>query len=165
MDVGRESGSDARTEHTLGHTREHGREGPRCMRVREQRPRGSWTRTDPGGSPSQPRRSALQACYRLGPVPEEPRRHTGPEQRRRANERGVQRALSAKLGWLSGSVLASWRGNRRCVARCSFQRPLPAFSQTLSAYEPGRSPAAVRASIRSVYNRVYASTASGTTSR
>ena len=163
MEVGRESGSDARTGHTLGHAREYGREGPSRMREREQR--GSWTRTEPGGSPSQPRRSALQPGCRLGPVPEEPRRHTWPEQRRRANERGVQRALSAKSGRLSGSVQASWRGKRRCIARCSFQRPLTAFSQTLSAYEPGRSPAAVRASIRSVYNRVYASTRSATTSR
>ena len=88
MEVGRVSGSDARTEHTQGHTREHGREVPRCMREREQR--GSWTRTDAGGSPSQPRRSALEPCCRLGPSPEEPRRHTGPEQHRRANERGMQ---------------------------------------------------------------------------
>ena len=51
MEVGRESGGDARTEHTLGHTREHGREGPSRMREREQR--GSWACTDPGGSPSQ----------------------------------------------------------------------------------------------------------------
>ena len=109
MEVGSESGGDARTGHTLGHTREHGREGPRCMREREQR--GSWTRTDPGGCPSQPRRSALQAFSRLGPGPEEPRRRTGPEQRRRANERGVQRALSAKSGRLSGSVRLRGVGN------------------------------------------------------
>ena len=51
MEVGKDSGGDARTEPTLGYTREHGREGPSCMREREQR--GSWTRTDPGGSPSQ----------------------------------------------------------------------------------------------------------------
>ena len=37
MEVGRESGGDARTEHTQGHTREDGREGPRCMRERDQR--------------------------------------------------------------------------------------------------------------------------------
>ena len=49
MKVGRESGGDARTGHTQGHTREYGREGPSRMREREQR--GSWTRTDPGGSP------------------------------------------------------------------------------------------------------------------
>ena len=109
MEAGKESGGDARTERTLGHTREHGREGPRCMREREQR--GSWTRTDPGGSPSQPRRSALQPRCPLGPVPEEPRRHTWPEQRRRAGERGVQRALSAKSGQLSGSVRLRGVGN------------------------------------------------------
>ena len=163
MEVGKDSGGDARTGHTQGHAREHGREGPSRMRERDQR--GSWTRTEPGGNPSQPRRSALQACCRLGPVPEEPRRRTRPEQRRRANERGLQRALSAKLGWLSGTVRASWRGKRRCIARCSFQRPLAAFSQFLSAYEPGRSPAAVRACLHSVYNRVYAPRPSATTSR
>ena len=96
MEVGSESGGDGRTEHTQGHAREHGREGPRYMREREQRV--SWTRTDPGGSPSQPRRSALEPCCRLGPVPEEPRRHTWPEQLRRAGERAVQRALSAESG-------------------------------------------------------------------
>ena len=96
MKVGKDGGGDARTGHTQGHTREYGREGPSRMREREQR--GSWTRTDPGGSPSQPRRSALEPCCRLGPVPEEPRRHTWPEQHRRANERGVQRALSAESG-------------------------------------------------------------------
>ena len=75
MEAGRESGGDARTESTQGRTREHGREGPRCMREREQR--GSWTRTEPSGSPSQAASectSALQAFSRLGPVPEEPRR-------------------------------------------------------------------------------------------
>ena len=51
MEVGRESGGDARIEHTQGHTREHGREGPSRMRERDQR--GSWTCTDPGGSPFQ----------------------------------------------------------------------------------------------------------------
>ena len=60
MEVGKDSGGDARTEHTLGHTREHGREGPRCMREREQR--GSWTRTDPGGGPSQAASECTSEC-------------------------------------------------------------------------------------------------------
>ena len=55
--------------------------------------------------------SAPEACCPLGPSPEEPRRHTWPEQRRRAGERAVQRALSAKLGWLSGSVRLRGVGN------------------------------------------------------
>ena len=131
MEVGKDGGGDARTEHTLGHTREYGREGPRCMREREQR--GSWTRTEPGGSPSQPRRSALEPYCPFGPVPEEPRRHTWPEQHRRANERGVQRALSAKSGRLSGSVRRRGVGNDAALrAAPSNVLSLPSLFATLT---------------------------------
>ena len=60
MEVGKDSGGDARTEPTQGHTREHGREGPSRMRERDQR--GSWTRTDPGRSPSQAASECTSEC-------------------------------------------------------------------------------------------------------
>ena len=75
MEVGKDSGGVARTEHTQGHTREHGREGPRCMREREQR--GSWTSTDPGGSPSQAASECTLPYKRAVHSDRAPRSHVG----------------------------------------------------------------------------------------